>query len=427
VKKISDRFPKLDQQRCDTFLLYLGLTILAAALLLVLIQNPKSALLILPDSEKNLAFTQWWEDEMDEGVLLSLIREYEEQHQGIRITLNTKSWESVRDTLFNAEETDMGDLLGIDPRWLSELIKNDTLEPLGAYSQDNPVNPADPENLPWVVPLESFMTLLYYNTDILQEAGFDRPPRDQREFEAYARSTSDKGKGRFGYALSLSPEDSNSIYRDIYPWIWASGKTMIDDDELHFDTPPVIELLGYLNNLYKEGYIAPDIFAKTGKERIADFLSGRTAMMSGDIRNIRIIEKAGVSFGITAIPAPASYVGKPILAAAAWYGGILKTSQYKDEAWEFLMFLAEKAPAIAVAAGTLPPSIETQAPMDGDSWYSKAYDINNAGEVREELIGFPGEIPLERILREELPPMFAGTQSPADTARAVQQRWQQQH
>jgi multiple sugar transport system substrate-binding protein len=280
------------------------------------------------------------------------------------------------------------------------------------------------------------MTPLFYRTDLLQAAGFDRPPKSQIEFSSMARSLTDKTADRYGFALSLTPEDPQGVYQDILPWFRSSGADLFLNDSPEFSGPQVLSALAFLNGLYREGLIAPETFTRTEKDLLEDFSAGRVAMMIASIGEARTLQAEGVPFGITTIPGPDGYIGKPSVGITSWYAGLSRSSRHEDEGRAFLAFLAEKAPVIAKNAGAVPGAISFSSADPEESagaskysletlpLYAKAYDIYEAGDIPGEFPGLPGQNALETILREELQVMFEHGRSPEETAKAVQARWE---
>jgi multiple sugar transport system substrate-binding protein len=283
------------------------------------------------------------------------------------------------------------------------------------------------------------MTPLFYNIEILQAAGFDRPPKNQDEFAAFAKAVTDPKADRYGFALGLGEQDPQGVYRDIFPWIWAAGQPMTESGDLKFDTPQAAAALRFLQGLIQEGVIAPGSFTKTGKDRLEEFNAGKIGMMIASIQDVRALasdprsadqrsvdQKSSVPFGITTIPAPASYFGKPVFGLTNWCAGISRTGKHKDEAWAFIAFLSERAPLIAARSGAIHGSSNAvDADQNDDPLSAKAYDIYEAGDALEEFAGFPGEVFLERVVREEVRRLLEENQSPEYTAAVVQKRFAQ--
>jgi multiple sugar transport system substrate-binding protein len=380
----------------DRLLFYTGLAVLIIVLPLALreIRGASAGIPVPGADERVLAFTQWWQDEWDPAFLPGLIREFEAYNPGIRVELDTRSYSEVRGLLLPGAETDAAPpgIVGLDARWLPALNTEELFENLE--------------------PLPSDLILLFYHTELLEKAGFDRPPKSQTEFSAAARALTDPARGLYGYALALKTEDSLGLYRDILPWFRSSGAALLAGGGPAFTASQAIATLRFLDGLYREGLLAPAPFAKTGRDLRDDFIEGRLAMMLAPAGTIASLREAEVPFGLTTIPGPDSYIGKPVAGLTAWYAGIPRSSPYKDEARAFLAFLTEKAEE---AWGF---------PDEPDGLALKVRDIYAAADTTEEYLALPAETALEAILREELRLMFEKGQSPEETAAAVQMKWE---
>jgi multiple sugar transport system substrate-binding protein len=325
--------------------------------------------------------------------------------------------------------------MALDPLWLDTLIRNDMLEPLAAYRGDSalaaaaPTNPSDstnPENpmAQWGIPLVSFISPFFYNIKVLQDAGFDRPPKNHAELLAYARAVTDRSKGRFALALSLGPEDPQGIFQDFFSWIWASpGNSGEHTGRPDFTAPPAVETLRFLDQLHREKLIMPGIFSGTRDKKIEQFTQGHIGMMIGAVSDIPTIRaRMGDSaFGLTTIPAAAGYTGKPVLGLNSWYLGLSRQGEHKDEAWAFLSFLLERENTIAARAHAIPGSGNIINTFNEDPLYSKVHDIYAAGELIP-FAGVPRIADLTAIVREEIYAMFERGRSPEETARAIGRR-----
>jgi multiple sugar transport system substrate-binding protein len=371
-------------------------------------------------------FTQWWQDALVEDTLTHLVREFEEANPDVKISLDTRSYGEVRDLLLQnpapAEAPPLPDIIGLDPRWMQELIRGDMLEPLDHLPHALPV-----EFDGRAAPLISSMDLLFYNIEQLQSAGFDRPPKDQGEFLAFAKTLSDPARNRYGAALALAAENPQGVYRNIFPWLWMSGSPLVQDGAPQFNSPAIIGALEFLKALYAEGTLSPGSFSKTEEAKVEEFISGRAAMMIGSVSDIPRIREQGLSFGVTTVPGPARYIGRPVFGLSSWYAGILRSSSHREEALAFISFLADRASELGAAARTIPAALDRGPAGDyigDDPLYSKALDIYESGDSPKELDGIPREAELEAIVREEVRRMFEQDQGPEETAAILQKRWE---
>jgi multiple sugar transport system substrate-binding protein len=358
-----------------------------------------------------IVFAQWQEDDSENGLFKNLIEEFESKHRGIKVALKARPYEDLRSALFDPAEsgeaqTFLGDILALDPLWILELTKRETIvRQRGEASR---------------IPLLSFINVLYYNVEILKEAGFIRPPKTRSEFLAYARAVSSKDENRWG--LAMGGDSSRGIYDDVYPWVWAAGAQLMRDGQPAVSSRPVTESLGFLASLASEGLIVPGALARTSADKLEDFVSGRAAFMLAPARDIRFArERMGEeAFGVSAVPLPDNHSLMPLYGSAGWAAGVHSDSASKEEAGLFAAFLTERASFLSEKAKAIPG---TGGPAPPDPFYSKAWDIAIAGENARDFDGLAGTHELEEIFREELLALFAGQSTPAETAAAIQRRW----
>jgi multiple sugar transport system substrate-binding protein len=269
------------------------------------------------------------------------------------------------------------------------------------------------------------MTPLFYNIDMLRQAGFDRPPKTRSEFLACAKAISNDG--RFGIAFALNPEYPQGIQNDIYSWIWAGGVKILKDGKPDITARPVVETLNFLKQFRTEGILAPNCFSTNRAQKLDAFASGKIGLMVAPVQDIEPLRRrmGDAGFGITTIPMPDSYLERPGLGLSYWYAGISRHSGHKAEAWTFLSFLADHAPVLAVAAHAAPGyGTDTRNYFRNDALYTKAYQIYESADVIDELTGLPNVHTREIIVREEMRNMFESNQSAEDTAQRIQSRWE---
>ena len=391
------------KKHIDKLLFVLALAVLAGVLIRFGIGKIASRV------KPNIVFTQCWENDLGREVLLDLIREFENTHDGIKVTLNYLPYESLHDALLEKNNTAAfsGDVFSLDTLWIPELLKRKTID---FYIKEG----KDQQNLS--VPLFSFINVFYYNIDILKNAGFSHPPKNRSEFLAFAKAVTNGAKDR--WALGMGKNSSRWIYDDIFPWIWASGAELAKDGKPAFTSRSITESLLFLASLENSGLIAPDWSGADTEKKLADFISGRAAFMVAPAKDIAFVrEKMGEgAFSVSSIPAPDNHAGKTRYASLGWTLGISSKSTSREKARLFADFIAEKAQTLSeklVPAGNL-----TQDPL-----YAKVWDISISGENAQDFSGLPWE-KLEEAFSEEFSLLLAGKASPAETAAATQKKWE---
>ena len=297
---------------------------------------------------------------------------------------------------------------------------------------------------PLIIPLVSYMDMLFYNTKLLKAAGFDRPPKTGVEFVSWAR-----GAGGAGFAMGLNPNDRKSLSREIFSWIWAAGgdfwPVAEEGTSNHayrpvFSSPITISTLHFLRELYRQGLMAPYTFSKTGAERLQEFAQGRIAMIVASTRDIPALRKAmgDNSFGVTAIPSVAApgaggFV-KSGIKLSYLYAGISPDCIHLDKAREFLTFLAERNALIAsqleAVPGVIPGSpagFSFGQHIAHNPHYLRAWDIFESSRIVHGFSKRTQAEEFEAIVLEELQAFFDERQNATVTANNIQNRWDALH
>jgi multiple sugar transport system substrate-binding protein len=394
-----------------------------------------------PARGTNLVFSQWWEDELDDGALQKVIKDFEKENPGITVRLEKKSRAEIK-----AMFTENGDekkksgagIVSLEGAWINEL--ESALAVPGAEQEGrrgrkgSSSQAAQTAALPGLraIPVISFINPLFYNIGLLEASGFDRPPKNQTEFLSYSQMITKPGQ--YGAALALGDEDPGAVSRYLLSWIWSSGAGHAGNaaassfavQNFQFDGKQMIETLSFLKQL--KPYLYADPFAVTEDAKLDIFMEGKAGMMIGRISDVKKIRKQmNGSFGITTIPGPVSYLGKPVFALSTWYVGIGANYKNREEAETFIRFLLGRASSLALDAFAVPGSGEKDPDAaKNDPLYAKAWDMYEAGEMVRELYGTGGVKKLNEIMYEEVQLMFDG-RSPENTAEAIQKRWESSH
>ena len=337
-----------------------------------------------------------------------LIQEFEENNPGIQI-IPASGGEVPDIFIFNDGDFDT-------------LVSENALIELNSFTN------YDSGSRQTAIPLVSFMNLLFYNINILSDAGFDSPPKTREEFTAYSRTVSRGSSGAAGAALSLSRSDRQALSRDVFSWIWASGGNFWEES----DTPALAARavgseITFLDTLYREGSFAQGIFDTTGSQRAEQFAQGNIALMIASSQIIPYLrEKMGDSaFGITTIPGLGAG-GRYSTGLSAVYAALSADCENIEQAWNFLLFLTGKSSLFCAELKAVPGVISNIIPGDyvrDDPFYSKAWEIFEASQIAEGFTGKPGAEEYETIFLEELRAFFETTRSALQTVNAIQQRW----
>lgn len=393
-------YPKNDKKsispdaRSDTKIdLFIILAILALMIVPVIVNF--GFRLNAGDGQIELLISSGFEELFGRETAESLLREFEERNPDMRISQAVAG-----------EKNKEPDIFIFDDGEYNALAAAGTLVSLSPYLHTE--SGAEQS----AIPIVSFMDLLFYNIELLKAAGFDRPPKTRDEFIAYAKAVP---------SASGFPNDNQALYRDVFSWIWAAGGGFWSSSTPQFNNKAVTADISFLGRLNREARS----FETTGAERLEEFAQGKTALMIASTRDISALRKkmGDDTFGITTIPGSA---GKYSVCLSGFYAGISSACAYSDEAWRFLLFLAEQSPLIGAGLKAVPGGISDfpfRDYMKDDPFYSKAWDIFESSEIVQGFTGKAGGKEFEDIAREELRIFFESSRSAEETTAAIQRRW----
>jgi ABC-type glycerol-3-phosphate transport system substrate-binding protein len=388
--------------------------------------------------ETTLVFSQWFTDDMESEAFDSIVAEFEESHPGISITREYRNMRGIKydcsyylDVIKNESNNDMKketrkfpDIIAVDPLWLNDLEKRMLFEDQNV-SEDRD---GGAKNESYTKPLYAYFNALFYNIEILEDSGFDRPPKTRNEVTAISRKLKEKNI----YGLSVS----ENFFTDILPWIWpetdrnALQILNVEKDKFDFTEKSVVDSLDFFHTLNSQNTLGRPPFIKDEEEKINNFTAGKTAMITASSKLIKRLESdhSDMRFGITNIPTK-DYFGRPIFSMSSVHAAILSSSRNKEAAFLFIDFLASKNAALAAAAGAVSPDAamfgypQTAAASYGKPVYAKAQSMIESAESVDDWKLFSACAALDSIAAEETGAMFRYRRSAAATAVSIKKRY----
>jgi sn-glycerol 3-phosphate transport system substrate-binding protein len=249
-----------------------------------------------------------------DGPLTAVIQGYADSfmasHEGITINpVYTGSYTQTRDTILtegSAPIVDVGVMLAID---LYSFIEEGTIIPLDDFVSEEQYadtfealwgNSLDEEGVVWSVPFQRSTPVLFYNVDLLAEAGFAEAPKNNEELMtmAMALTTADR------YGLMIPVQGGFPIWM-VESFVNAYGQPFSDPADpttVYLDTPEALAALTYLVELGTVHNVMPAGGSVWGDTPTA-FLAGQAAMIyhtTGSLTNI--LNNASFEVGVAFTP-----------------------------------------------------------------------------------------------------------------------------
>jgi sn-glycerol 3-phosphate transport system substrate-binding protein len=160
-------------------------------------------------------------------------------------------------------------------------------------------NSVDEEGTVWAIPFQRSTPILYYNVDMLEEAGFDGPPTNREELAEYAQALA--AEGRDGLLIPMGGGFPIWLYQS---FAIANGQNIVSDNpaEVFLNTPEGVDAVNYLLSLTSDYGVRPVGSTAWGDTPTA-FTSGTAAMIyhtTGSLTSI--LSNADFEVGVAPLP-----------------------------------------------------------------------------------------------------------------------------
>lgn len=239
-----------------------------------------------------------WED---------IIAGFEEENSDITVNLEVQSWDNINDVIRTKVQAGQApDILNIDA--FSGFAKDDLLYPAEDVVspetlddfQESFVENASLDGTVYGLPLIASARALFYNEDLLSQAGVTEPPAtwDQLLEAAAAVSALD---GVYGYGMPLGSEEAQA---ETSIWTFGAGGSWTDGDAITVDTPENLAAVEFMKRMIDEGATQPDPGATDRTPMLDVFIQGKIAMAVGLPPTIGQIEERDpdLNYGISPVP-----------------------------------------------------------------------------------------------------------------------------
>lgn len=241
-------------------------------------------------------------------------------------------------------------LMPLDSRLaqMSDADKAGFLVPLDSLKFDGKVL-----TLPW----EARVWLLWYRSDLLQQANLSVPTTLDAVGVAGGKITNDHLMG-FSFGASAAGLGAG-VYQTVTPLLWGAGGDLLDKTgAAAFDSPAGIKVVGYLRELITKYHaMQPSVVSLADYDVMAGFKAGTTGMaILGSYLLTAARSGSAIGASIRTAPVPGWQESTPTPARlAAQCLGIGANCAHADGAWAFIQYYTSPESQLAFAkAGVMP-------------------------------------------------------------------------
>lgn len=291
--------------------------------------------------------------EKEEEFFKGLVDEYNKSQNDVVIEYSTYNQTDYTSTKLPTgfASGDGPDIYMISPGDFMKFAKSGLMADLTPYFPEGAKEDFLPASLDAVtvdgkimaLPYELELLGLYYNEDMLKNAGVSVPKTWDELYEAAKKLTTNKVAG-----LVIPPDKGAYLNFVWYPFLWQQGGNVLNADgtQSTFNTPETAKALDYWGRFFKEG-LAPSKL-QNGPTEI-DNLGKKGAAMQ--IAGTWAITRAEDVFGdvpINVAPLPIPEGGKAATDAGGWKFAVNGKSKHAEEAAKFVMWAFAGDPARAL-------------------------------------------------------------------------------
>jgi multiple sugar transport system substrate-binding protein len=266
------------------------------------------------------------------------------------------------------------DIILMDTVWNSSVAGLGSLEDITdrvkAWGQadnfyEGPLKSALYQDKYYGLPFTSNFAVMYYNKDMLKEAGIAAPPTTWDELRDAAKKLTNPNHS--GLGLSLSKTENGTFA--FLPFALSAGA-----DYTKMGSPESVEALDYLVKLMDDGSVSKDLVSLPQDDLTKRFAAKQIALMVNGSWDIATVQKLGpdVNFGVTYVPKDKSF--------ASTTGGenwTIVKGKNSDAAWEFVKWMeqADVMAEINASAGNVPPRKDAKMNLQNNPRLEEALPI----------------------------------------------------
>lgn len=371
---------------------------------------------------KEFNFTSWSLNEAaSKDVILGYINEYSSKNNAKVTTAAFPYNEYLNQLILQAKGGNAAGAAQLDIAWLASLGTLNVLKDLSAYTKDAGYTQAALSSgqfngkqlgLPWTTASIGMVA----NSEILEKAGVTSLPKTIQEFEAALAKVKAYNADIVPYAAMTKLAQ----LKDIIPWIWTFGGTVIKDGKVTLGDDGSIKAAEWYKMLLDKKLIAPDL-DRAGARALMN--QGKVAFYEDAILSRDIVSKdspvADLRKKVVPLPRPTTGTGDP---QALLWGHLVVVFEKAgaDAAAEFAKYLTSDANTAIdyFKKLSLPPTTEKALASDtvkGDAYVATWSDKITKFAKLNPFLPYAAQAQMEKVLADAVQAVITST-TPAKAA-----------
>ncbi len=362
----------------------------------------------------------------------SMTAEFEADHPGVTVDLEFVSYEALHNKIVTAAAAGTGgyDVVLFDVIWPAEFAEYDILVDLTDRISQETIDAVVPGawttvmsegryyGMPWILDTK----YLFFNRDMMAEAGFDAPPTTWQELLDQAQAIKDMGIVE--YPIVWSWGQAEALVCDYTTLLSAYGGDFFIDAEPVFQQDGGLEALRFMTDSLDAGLSNPSSTESLEEDVRRIFSSGEAAFalnwtymynLANDPAESQVAGQVGVA------PAPGVEGVSELSAMNGSMGlGVTTSSENPDLAYEYVAYLTSRPVQERFARLSLPiweASYDEPAVVEGqEDLVAAAKQALGAMYPRPLMIQYPE---FSTVLQEQLQRALLDQASPEEALQAT--------
>jgi putative chitobiose transport system substrate-binding protein len=305
----------------------------------------------------------------------SLIASFESQNPGIKVSWVDVPWTAMENKILTAVSAKTPpDVVNLNPDFASQLAGRNAWLDLDAKLPNEVRSSYLPNiwkastlndksfGIPWYLTTR----LTIYNTDLLKQAGINKPPATYPELAQVAQQIKDK-TGKYAFFVTFVPQDAGEVLESFS----QMGVTLVDaGGKAAFNSPQGKAVFQYWVDLYKKGLLPKETLTQGHRHAVDLYQAGETALLFSGGEFLENIGKNAPAIAKVSATAPQITGENGKKNVAVMNVVIPRDSKQPDAALKFALFLTndENQLSFAKAANVLPSTVKSLA----DSYFKDA-------------------------------------------------------
>ena len=410
-------------------------------LLLVLLLTALAGCSRAPDPNE----LQFWTIQLSpkfDPLIRSMLREWEQQHPGMRVRWTDLPFGSVERKLLAAVFARTApDVVNLNPLFAANLASKGGLLPL--QQQLSPqtrasylprvLQAAEQEGELYALPWYLTARITLANQRLLRQAGYARPPQRWEEVPAYAEAVK-RRTGRYALFVTVVPDGSAELLESLV----QMGVQLVDDRQrARFNSPAGRRAFAFWTDLYRRGLLPREVVSQGFRRAIELYQSGELAQLASGAEFLATIKTNAPQVAADTVPYPPLTGADGAANVAVMNLAISRQSRHPKLAVDLASFItnprnqlrfaqaARVLPSSAPALGTLERELKAaQGVADGDNTLvgrARLLSAETLQRARVLVPADPGVKRLQAILYGQLQRAMLGQLS-SDAALAEAER-----